>query len=303
MLSRILFLLFLLHSVAQILIVHQTTWKIFEKTSQLDYLHDEIVFKGVKNPFVSTDFFIQLGTITIKDPHEGYIVTHKTNAGSFDVISLPPEFLFKVEAFQKINKNPYFLITHGSPRSSPGGYLSLINDPLLLHWFAVDVDKVHPKLSGIPVGLPRAIENTQQIASRQALKQMKKFTERPIDLYLNYILDSHDERTQLLNSSINEIYTGEKVLVVNSFEEVTQDFLLEAEKTFSQKSFVVVSAHETGRWGVPGLPPAPEGHTFICYAVPSPPREQPSYPYKPTWRAPPSEDHRPPVQFETFSDQ
>lgn len=50
-------------------------------------------------------------------------------------------------------KAPYVLITHNSDLDSPGDYYHYLDDPKIIAWFAMNADRIHPKLVPIPIGV------------------------------------------------------------------------------------------------------------------------------------------------------
>lgn len=48
---------------------------------------------------------------------------------------------------------PYVLLTHNSDHDAPGPFFNYLDDPKLLAWFAQNVEKLHPKLNPIPIGI------------------------------------------------------------------------------------------------------------------------------------------------------
>jgi len=50
-------------------------------------------------------------------------------------------------------KHPYIIITHNSDHKVPGKYASYLNDPKVFAWFGQNIDRRHPKLKPIPLGI------------------------------------------------------------------------------------------------------------------------------------------------------
>ena len=87
------------------------------------------------------------------------------NIKPYSIIYADLSLFFEFFVFSQI-KVPFILVTNDSPRTvpyidfsrvDPGFFQSVLDNPYLIKIFSTNVDSNHPKLSCIPVGLPKHI--------------------------------------------------------------------------------------------------------------------------------------------------
>ena len=103
-------------------------------------------------------------------------------------------------------KVPYILITHSGWPSVPGKLARYLDDPKIIAWFTKNMDRNHPKLHPLPIGLANKGQphgNTDVI--KKAIESAPVPTSRRTDklVYVNITLCTN-ERKALLNSLKNE---------------------------------------------------------------------------------------------------
>lgn len=154
-------------------------------------------------PFISGDTFRQISdhiideTKTSFDPHSvknGDIIFLKTEMAQAFFSSLHPQ----------ISKN-YILITHNSD-FSPIGLFSAdhappnfnleqyLDDPKIIVWFAQNIDRKHPKLKPIPIGIANSYcrhGNTETF--KKAIQQKPSLEQRREDVYINLSCNKYME--------------------------------------------------------------------------------------------------------------
>ena len=199
--------------------------------------------------------------------------------------------------FSKIHPHiraPYILISHEGWHSVPGAFGKYLDDPKLIAWFAKNVDRTHPKLFPLPIGIPNKqyiggnltiIQNTIRNAkpttqrrndkliylnltigsNRQAaVKALKNkpftfYQERvPFAQYMNQLsqfkfvaspnglgVDCHRTWEAMLvgtipivtRSSICKMFDDLPVLIIDSWDQVTREFLEEKFEEITSKSY------------------------------------------------------------------
>lgn len=102
-------------------------------------------------PFISGDTFRNHCNYTFEDTGST-VIPDKVKYG--DAIFVRTNFLKDfVKKVHPLIANPYILVTHNHINSSPGEFANLLDDPKIIAWFAKNVDRVHPKLYPLPLGL------------------------------------------------------------------------------------------------------------------------------------------------------
>ncbi|CAD6184979.1 unnamed protein product [Caenorhabditis auriculariae] len=200
------------------------------------FIEEELIEKNLEDPFVSQDFFMDMGSIRVFTPLDGYDFAYKSSAGPYDVISLKSEQTFRMKEFIKRNTSPYFLITHNSSLIMPGDNQFILEDPSLVHWFTSNLNISHEKLSALPYGVstPTGLqENLKQLSLKQKKDENK---EKILELMgdSKFFLSAEKEEVDtctnweaivmgavpiVKNGSNNELYDGERVLMLESYNE------------------------------------------------------------------------------------
>lgn len=97
----------------------------------------------------------------------------------------------------------YILLTHVDDYAIPGGFISYLNDPKIIHWFAINPSIVdHHKFTKIPIGYWQI--KVDQPFTNLLFEDLRKLNNRPHMLYLNFGLWSNPERTFVKNLFINK---------------------------------------------------------------------------------------------------
>jgi len=95
-------------------------------------------------------------------------------------------------------QQPFVLISHNSDHAVGLQELDLLNHPLLVHWWAQNVDVAHARLSALPIGLANrqwgAIKLGQLLAAAQTIQKDRL-------LYANVSL-THPSRVQALQAAL-----------------------------------------------------------------------------------------------------
>ena len=89
---------------------------------------------------------------------------------------------------------PYILITHGGWPSVPGKLERYLNDPKIIAWFGKNIDRNHPKLHPLPIGLannntPCGNTNVVKAAITSAPSPTARRTDKLV--YMNMIIRSN----------------------------------------------------------------------------------------------------------------
>ena len=92
-------------------------------------------------------------------------------------------------------KNPYVLITHFKNWPCPGKYENYLNDPKIHAWFSANIDRKHPKLFPLPLGLANGYFPHGNIA---AIKKMQSDlpSEKNIFTYVNFAIKTNTQKRQ-----------------------------------------------------------------------------------------------------------
>ncbi|KAJ3149604.1 hypothetical protein HDU89_003657 [Geranomyces variabilis] len=102
-------------------------------------------------------------------------------------------------------QHPYVLVTHNSDASNPREHSAVLDDPKLIAWYALNVDKQHPKLHAIPIGLANNqwphgnIEEFNRFLSLPTPSHL----DREILLFINVATYSNPERKVWVESFRN----------------------------------------------------------------------------------------------------
>lgn len=86
---------------------------------------------------------------------------------------------------------PYILVAHNSDNSIPGNFAArYLDDPKLIMLFAQNIDRIHPKLKGIPIGFanyhwPHGKTETVNLIKEQPIQP------RISKAYLNFLVDTN----------------------------------------------------------------------------------------------------------------
>lgn len=104
-------------------------------------------------------------------------------------------------------KHPYILVSHEGWHSVPGNFAKYLDDPKLIAWFAKNIDRDHPKLFPLPIGimnLPYIGGNTKHIV--HAIKSAKPPKERPSDklVYFNMIIRSNPKERGACSKALKD---------------------------------------------------------------------------------------------------
>lgn len=103
---------------------------------------------------------------------------------------------------------PFVLITHNSDHPAPGMAFPILNSPFLIHWFGMNVDARHPKLSAIPIGIanPKWPHGDEETLKRVMAMDIPKTGK----CYVNFNPYTHSSRTRLY-----PLFKGYKWLTVD----------------------------------------------------------------------------------------
>src|SRR5579872_3676164 len=105
-----------------------------------------------------------------------------------DTIFLNGDFLdiFFKNYFDQIS-SPFIIVSHNTDMSSPAAFAHYLESEKIIAWFGQNIDRKHPKMHGIPIGLANPhwphgnigiVMNTQ--------KDMPSFENRMHKAYLNF---------------------------------------------------------------------------------------------------------------------
>ncbi len=88
---------------------------------------------------------------------------------------------------------PYVLITHNTDISLPGPYALYLQDAKILYWFTQNIDRNHPKLYPIPIGIANSPwSHGQTTIWLEKMKMPKK--RRSKLLLMNFLIDSFPQQ-------------------------------------------------------------------------------------------------------------
>lgn len=180
-------------------------------------------------------------------------------------------------------KNNYILVTHNSSYSVPRGYARWLDDPKIIAWFGQNIDRKHPKLFALPLGLENARWPRGNIRSIKLIQEKLPIKKDKL-LYLNVSVNTNPKKRKPLveffkdasfcyntknrthkqflqdlatsffvaspqgrgidchrtwealycnaipivtHSTIDELFEGLPVLIINNWQEITQEYLEE----------------------------------------------------------------------------
>lgn len=94
-----------------------------------------------------------------------------------------------LETYHSKIPNPYIIISHNGDDAVPNKYAHYLDDPKIIAWFSQNIDTKHPKLYGLPIGLPnkhwpRGKTNAIIDAAR---KTMPSLQARQNKAYMNFL--------------------------------------------------------------------------------------------------------------------
>jgi hypothetical protein len=137
-------------------------------------------------PYISGDTFRTIADIRLDSVDDFYRITKLKNGS---IIFCKTELLkcFTRFALPRMNKK-FILITHNSDEVVDVRYLDLLNNELLIHWFAQNNCLTHKKITSIPIGLENRYYHNNGIPSH-----FKKIAlnETPIELKILYSFSIH----------------------------------------------------------------------------------------------------------------
>lgn len=115
-----------------------------------------------------------------------------------DTIFVLVDFLdyFFTECHPRI-QDPYILVTHhfygSSDASLPGAFAYHLDDPKLIAWFTHNIDKQHPKLYSIPIGIgdTDAYAGNKSGLCEKYKDQIKDKTRQRRLLYMNFMIATY----------------------------------------------------------------------------------------------------------------
>ncbi len=141
-------------------------------------------------PFISGDTFRAFADHIIDETGVEFNIT-KVAQG--DLIFVKADFLsfFFAEIHPRI-AHPYILITHNSDYEVPGSFAGYLDDPKLFAWFGQNIDRAHPKLYAVPIGLANYYwphGKTELVTEAQ-----QAYTSKTICVYCNYDTSTSNKR-------------------------------------------------------------------------------------------------------------
>eukprot|EP00448_Togula_jolla_P025005 CAMPEP_0170578026 /NCGR_PEP_ID=MMETSP0224-20130122/5241_1 /TAXON_ID=285029 /ORGANISM="Togula jolla, Strain CCCM 725" /LENGTH=259 /DNA_ID=CAMNT_0010900977 /DNA_START=299 /DNA_END=1078 /DNA_ORIENTATION=- len=106
-----------------------------------------------------------------------------------DVVFLKHDFMERF--FSSVHPDivdPYILTTHNSDYNAPtASFIGMLNDGKVAHWFAENMDHVHPRLHPVPIGVPNAylaVGNVPNLVNRSTA--LVPWQQRSIGVYVNF---------------------------------------------------------------------------------------------------------------------
>jgi hypothetical protein len=100
---------------------------------------------------------------------------------------------------------PFYIITHESDHEVPGKYERLLEHPLLVKWFGMNVQILHEKLQPIPIGLACSLWPHGDI--KTLLKVIKQKNAKENLIYCNYKTETNiTEREKALQCLQNKSF-------------------------------------------------------------------------------------------------
>lgn len=167
-----------------------------------------------EDDYISCQTFRQCADFIVDKPHK--FDNSKVQAG--DIIYVEGGVLqaFFFQCHPRI-AFPYILITHWSDVGMPGSGASKLDDSKLIAWFAINVEKVHPKLTPIPIGVNYNKRSGLEIAVKKANETAKSHL-----LYMNFNLSTYPHERK----PVFKLFHGKSFCYesnVKSFEDYAKD--------------------------------------------------------------------------------
>lgn len=216
------------------------------------------------------------------------------NVTQGDIVFVKADMLepFFASMHPRITKS-YILLTHNSSYSVPKKYAHWLDDPKIIAWFGQNIDRHHPKLFALPLGIENARWPRGATTPYQNINFKMPFVKNKL-LYLNISVKTnpkkrkpiveffknmpfcrntknknhnqflHDLATSFFvlspegrgidchrtwealycgtipiikNSSINELFEALPVLIINDWQEITQEYLENLYKQMCEKKY------------------------------------------------------------------
>ena len=146
-------------------------------------------------PYVSGDTF-RAFCDHVFDETKTYIDADAVKPG--DTVFLVGDVLpfFFQEVYKHI-QHPFVIVTHNRDDALPGDFSSYLDDEKILAWFTVNLDRSHPKLHAIPIGLanscwPHGDTNIVKMRAQEAAR-------KTILLCASFVLPTHASRQTIYN--------------------------------------------------------------------------------------------------------
>ncbi len=142
--------------------------------------------RGSSAPFITGDTF-KIHADHVFDETTMEFCPENVQSGNVIFVKTDWEYL---EIFFKLYHpripHPYILLTHNSDHGVPGPFIHYLEDPKLLAWFAQNVEKQHPKLHPIPIGIANKCwdHGNPNIFSSQ--RSLAANPNRPYLCYINF---------------------------------------------------------------------------------------------------------------------
>jgi hypothetical protein len=179
----------------------------------------------------------------IKNNNENVIFFKENNTELINKIRNNKNIIFtKIQYLDFLNNRvlpylnePFVLVTHNDDRKSGRDRdTKVLNNPLLLKWYGINMINISEKTQGIPIGLPNSCSTIENF------NIIKKFSKNPKNklLYLNFSLDTNPERKIVMEKFLNNGFLKNNQL---NFQDYMEDL--------SQHKFAV----------------SPEGNGIDCY--------------------------------------
>ena len=171
-------------------------------------------------PYISGDTFRAFCDVIID---ETITTFNPKTIKNGDAIFLKTEymgiFFSKIHPRLKVN---YVLVTHNSDCAVPGDFAKYLDDPKLSAWFGQNIDRQHPKLFPIPIGIanshwPHGNPSIIADAQKRSLDGIKD-----IVLYVNYTASTNFGERERALSHLNK-FPFTFVSLRKSFEDYMVD--------------------------------------------------------------------------------
>jgi hypothetical protein len=166
---------------------------ITNEISTLQFFPDEQYFNRYIKNYISN---INLITTDVYDKNKPLIIITK--------VEYLEDFYNKI---LPLLKNEFVLITHCGDVSA-GFHYKIIQHPLLIKWYGVNMGVISDKTSGIPLGLENRYWKRTNILT---IKKHSNNQKRNL-LYLNFSLRTHPNRSKIMNNLLQKGFTKNKQL-------------------------------------------------------------------------------------------